>query len=191
VLDYWIFASAFLASAIAPGADTILILTKAINNPRSAFIAAAGIATAKAVMVSIIFFGLLALIQDNPALLFILKILGVGYLSFRAFKLWFSEQMPTSKQNSSGEFLSGFAIGFANPQPFAFYLSILPLVIQTTDLTWLLAIVLIGFMLVASFYVAIAQRLSSWLSRKVNLKVLNRSIALVFLVLAVIVLTRN
>jgi threonine/homoserine/homoserine lactone efflux protein len=51
--------------------------------------------------------------------------------------------------------------------------------------------VLIGFMLVASFYVAIAQRLSSWLSRKVNLKVLNRSIALVFLVLAVIVLTRN
>lgn len=191
MLDYWIFASAFFASAIAPGADTIFILSKAINNPRSAFIAAAGIATAKAVMVTTIFFGLLAFIQDNPALLFIFKILGAGYISFRAIKLWFSEKMPTSRQNSSGEFISGFAIGFANPQPFAFYLSIIPLVVQTTDLTWLLAIVLIGFMLVAGSYVAIAQRLSSWLSRKVNLKVLNRSIALVFLVLAVIVLTRN
>ena len=190
MLDYLLFMSAFIASAITPGADTFFVLTRAISSPRLAFIAAAGIAFAKALMVAFVFLGLAAVLQASPAILWGLKIFGAIFLLFRAYKLWIASDLPKVSAGRSGEFISGFAIGFSNPQPWAFYLSVIPLVINTTELPLLLAIVILGFMLVAALYVALAKKLSGWLRKMSNFQTINRLVAVIFFVLAVIVLTR-
>jgi hypothetical protein len=54
----------------------------------------------------------------------------------------------------------------------------------------LLAIVVIGFGLVSALYILLAGRLSNWLGQVANYQKVNRSLAIVFLVLAVIVVSR-
>jgi threonine/homoserine/homoserine lactone efflux protein len=189
VLDYLLFASAFLASAIPPGADTFLILSRAIESKRQAWIAAAGITTGKVLMVSAAFFGLANLIRDNAELLTVLKFLGAGFLVFRAVQLW-NATRSTKPSRGGSEYFAALAIGFSNPQPFAFYLSIIPAVVTQTFLPGLLAIVVIGFGLVSALYILLAGQLSNWLGQIANYQKVNRSLAIVFLVLAVIVVSR-
>lgn len=187
--DYLLFAGAFFASAIAPGADTFLILSRAIRDRKLAIAAAAGIMTGKVLMVSLAFFGLAALLQSNGELLLALKIIGASFLIYKAVRLWFAEKVqPRDRQGS--EFFAALAIGFSNPQPLAFYLAIMPVVVGTTQLPLLILIVVIGFSLVSALYIFLASRLSSWLEAGSNFQQVNRVLAIAFLVLAVIVVTR-
>ena len=188
--DYLLFATAFFAAAVAPGADTFLILSRAIENRRLALIAAAGITLAKLVMVTIAFVGLSVVLQSFPQILIALKIFGAGFLSFRAYKLWTAKAKDRSSVGSRGEFFAAFAIGFSNPQPFAFYLSIVPLVVGTTELPLLLVIVAVGFALVTLIYVSVAAALSKWLAVEKNYQLVNRLLAAVFLLLALVIIIR-
>lgn len=188
--DYLLFATAFFAAAVAPGADTFLILSKAIENRRLALIAGAGITVAKLVMVTIAFLGLSALLQSFPQVLVALKIFGAGFLSWRAYKLWTAKANNQESRRTGGEFFSAFAIGFSNPQPLAFYVSIVPLVVETTELPALLGIVAIGFSLVTLIYVLIATALTSWLKVEKNFQLINRLLAGVFLLLAAVIIIR-
>ena len=187
--DYLLFAGAFLASAIAPGADTLLILSRAISDKKLAIAAAAGITTGKVLMVSIAYLGLAALLQANSELLLALKILGARFLIYKAFRFWLADRVEPSDRKGS-EFLAAFAIGFSNPQPLAFYLSVVPVVVSTTQLPILIVVVIIGFSAVSALYILMASRISTWLANGSNVQVINKLLALVFLALAVIVLTR-
>lgn len=188
--DYLLFATAFFAAAVAPGADTFLILSKAIENRRLALIAGAGITLAKLVMVTIAFLGLSAVMTGFPAILIALKVFGASFLIWRAYRLWTSKSKVYQNRRSGSEFLSAFAIGFSNPQPFAFYLSIVPLVVATTELWMLLLIVAIGFAVVTLIYVSIAAGLSKWLAVEKNYQLINRLLAGVFLLLALVIIIR-
>ena len=187
--DYLLFAGAFLASAIAPGADTLLILSRAISDKKLAIAAAAGITTGKVLMVSIAYLGLAALLQANSELLLALKILGASFLIYKAFRFWLADKVEPSDRKGS-EFFAAFAIGFSNPQPLAFYLSVVPVVVSTTQLPILIVVVIIGFSAVSALYILMASRISTWLANGSNVQVINKLLALVFLALAVIVLTR-
>ena len=187
--DYLLFAGAFLASAIAPGADTLLILSRAISDKKLAIAAAAGITTGKVLMVSIAYLGLAALLQGNGELLWALKILGASFLIYKAFRYWLADSVEPRNRKGS-EFFSALAIGFSNPQPLAFYLSVLPVVVGTTQLPVLIGIVIIGFSAVSALYIFLASRISNWLANRANFRVVNKVLAIVFLGLAVIVLTR-
>lgn len=189
MVDYLLFTGAFLASAVAPGADTLLILSRAISSKNLAIAAAAGITTGKVLMVSLAYFGLAALLQSNAEFLLALKILGAGFLIYKAVRLWFAEKVQPLDRKGS-EFFAALAIGFSNPQPLAFYLAIMPVVIGTTQLPLLILIVVMGFSLVSAFYIFLAARLSNWLASGTNFQQVNRVLANAFLVLAVIVLTR-
>lgn len=187
--DYLLFASAFFASAVAPGADTFLILSRAITNKTLAIAAAAGITLGKVLMLTIAYLGLAALLQTSADLLLALKIFGAGFLTYKAWRLWSTNEL-VRRETKGGEFIAALAIGFSNPQPMAFYLSIVPLVVQTTELAGLALIVVGGFSAVAAIYIFLAGRLTSWLTQPANLRRVNRLLAVAFLALAVIVLTR-
>ena len=187
--DYLLFAGAFLASAIAPGADTFLILSRAISDKKLAIAAAAGITTGKVLMVSIAYLGLAALLQANGELLLVLKILGASFLIYKAFRFWSADRVEPRDRKGS-EFLAAFAIGFSNPQPLAFYLAVVPVVVSTTQLPLLIGIVILGFSTVSALYIFLASRISKWLDKESNFRVVNKVLALVFLALAVIVVTR-
>jgi threonine/homoserine/homoserine lactone efflux protein len=188
--DYLLFATAFFAAAIAPGADTLLILTKAITSKRLAVIAGAGITLGKILMVSIAYLGLSSLVDSFPAALIALKIFGAGFLLFKAYGMWRAQGPKQRESKGQGEFFAAFAIGFSNPQPFAFYLAIVPLVIGTTYLPILLGIVVLGFALVTFIYISLASALSVWIRSKSNYQLVNRVLAAIFVVLAIVIAIR-
>lgn len=188
--DYLLFTTAFFIAAVAPGADTFLILSRALTNRSAAWISGLAIAIAKMLMVSIAYLGLSAALLQLPALLVALKIFGASFLVWRAWKLWATKEIKTRDEGNGGSFLSAFAIGFSNPQPFAFYLSIVPVVVGTTELPILLLIVGLGFGLVTVIYALLSSILAGWLKTKNNIQFVNRILAAIFVLLALVILLR-
>ncbi|MEY2673597.1 MAG: hypothetical protein RLZZ514_162, partial [Actinomycetota bacterium] len=82
------FTVTYLVAAAAPGADTMLIVSRTVvGGWRSALRYAIGIAFAKTTMITLAFFGTSALLTANPAAYSVLKVLGAAFLLFMAFKL--------------------------------------------------------------------------------------------------------
>jgi homoserine/homoserine lactone efflux protein len=185
VTDYLLFATAFMASAIAPGADTFLIATRALESKAAAIWAALGITLAKMTMVTLVFFGVGAALQSAPWILVALKIFGVGFLLFRAWVLWTKVPGSTLARASGRDFVTGFTVGFSNPQPFAFYLSVMPAIIASTQVWPLLGIVSIGFAVVAGAYILATIPLQTWLKSSTNQRAVNRTLGLVFVLIAI------
>ena len=173
-----------MASAIAPGADTFLIATRAIESKSAAIWAALGITLAKMTMVTIVFVGVGAALQGAPWILVVLKICGVGFLLFRAWVLW--HKMPGKIQTLARgkDFATGFTVGFSNPQPFAFYLSVMPAIIAGTQVWALWLIVFAGFALVSATYILATVPLKNWLEATKNQIAVNRILSVVFVLLA-------
>ena len=91
--------------------------------------------------------------------------------------------------------LGGFLVGVSNPQPLLFYSSIVPIVVAKGlntfgDLLVLWAIVIVGFALITVFYMSVASVAKRWLDRSANRIVLNRFMAVLFALIAAIILTR-
>jgi threonine/homoserine/homoserine lactone efflux protein len=82
------------------------------------------------------------------------------------------------------DFATGFTVGFSNPQPFAFYLSVMPAVIGTAQIWALWIIVAIGFALVSATYILATVPLKGWLESAKNQVAINRVLSLVFVLLA-------
>jgi threonine/homoserine/homoserine lactone efflux protein len=204
------FAVAFLLAAGAPGADTMLIVSRTIVGGRgSALQYATGIVLAKTVMVSLAFYGSGVLLAHNPQLFVVLKTLGAGFLVFMAVRLWLAK--PNNDASASPKLsratatkparatatsvLGGFLVGVSNPQALLFYSSIVPIVVAKGlnsfgDLLVLWAIVIVGFALITVFYMSVASVAKRWLDRSANRIVLNRIMAVLFALIASIILTR-
>ena len=134
----------------------------------------------------------------NPQLFVILKILGAGFLLFMAVRLWLSK--PTDAQPAESakpssratSVLGGYLVGISNPQPLLFYSSIVPMVVTQGlngfgDLVILWLIVIIGFALITLFYMSLATVLKRWLDKAANRLRLNRAMAAVFVILALVI----
>ena len=196
------FTIAYLLAAGAPGADTMLIVSRTIVGGRaSALQYALGIALAKTTMISLAFFGIGALLAGNPQLFVILKTLGAGFLLFMALRLWLAKPTDasltaTTKTSSRAtSVLGGFLVGISNPQPLLFYSSIVPIVVAQglntfSDLVVLWLIVIIGFALITLFYMSLASVLKRWLDKAANRRILNRALAIVFVILALVIALR-
>ena len=192
------FAVAYLLAAGAPGTDTMLIVSRTIVGGKSSAIRyALGIALAKTTMVSLAFFGAGSLLSANPGLLTLLKWLGAGFLVFMAARLLFAKPKITNQTNRStaASVIGGYLVGISNPQPLMFYASIVPIVVADGltgwgDLLVLWLIVIFGFALITLFYMSIAQFANRWISRAENRVLVNRVMAGVFLVIALVIVTR-
>jgi threonine/homoserine/homoserine lactone efflux protein len=182
--DYLLFATAFMASAISPGADTFLIATRALESKAAAIRAAIGITLAKLSMVTIVFFGVTAAYQSAPWILILMKVFGVSFLLFRAWVLWKRVPGATGSKAPGRDFATGFAVGFSNPQPFAFYLSVMPAIIAGTQVWALWLIVFVGFALVSATYILATVPLKNWLEATKNQIAVNRTLSIVFVLLA-------
>jgi threonine/homoserine/homoserine lactone efflux protein len=195
------FAVAYLVAAGAPGTDTMLIVSRTIvGGWRSAVQYAIGIALAKTTMISLAFFGVAALVSANPQIFVILKALGAAFLLVLAVRLWLAkpqqrEDSAETTKSKSASVLGGYLVGVSNPQPLMFYTSIVPIVVAqglntVADLFVLWAIVIGGFALITWFYVALAGLVKNWLDRSTNRIILNRVMALIFVIIALVIAFR-
>ena len=189
--DYLLFTLAYLAAAMTPGADTMLVLSRALESQRKAWFAGAGIALAKVVLLVLSYFGATALLNENPGFLLAIKILGAGFLCYRAVVLWRRSKLtePPRSTSSWADFGLGFGTAFTNPQPLAFYLAIVPQVAFGTELWILGLIVLVGFGLVTLVYANLAKPISALLAKRGPM-VVNRTVAVLLLLVAGWILLR-
>jgi threonine/homoserine/homoserine lactone efflux protein len=182
---------AYLAAAIAPGADTTLVLTRALDSRGKAWLAGAGIAAAKVLLLAIAYLGASAFLIQNPELLLAAKFFGAGFLGYRALVLWRRSKLSKPPRESSAwaDFGLGFGTAFTNPQPLAFYLAIVPQVAATTNLGVLSLIVILGFALVTLVYSSLARPISSALTKR-GPGFVNRVVAVLLLLVAAWILLR-
>ena len=191
--SYVLFATIWFVAAATPGIDTMLLLTTSISTGwRSAVSISLGITLAKVLLLTLTYFGLTALLASNPEIFVLLKVFGCAFLLWRAFKLW------TSKLSISANPRTGFwpNLSFAftaavsNPQALLFYIAVVPQVAGSTNVLILNLIIAIGFPIISAIYIGLAVPIRGWISRGPNQRLVNRVIALVFVVLAFVLALR-
>ncbi len=131
-----LFAGVFAISAATPGADTMLILARALaGGPRAAAPLAAGITIAKLLMLTAAAAGVSAAAATLGTLFVALKVAGAAYLVWLGIRMWRrspTEAPPGATSTSVGPVrvaATGLALGLSNPQAIIFYVALLPAVI--------------------------------------------------------------
>jgi threonine/homoserine/homoserine lactone efflux protein len=190
---YLLFATIYLTAAATPGIDTMLLLGRTLDAGwRAAVPYSIGIAMAKMIMVAVSYFGLSALLSASPDIFFALKLLGAAVLIWRAYKTWTAG--PTRQVAVRDGFWpslsTAFVIGATNPTALMFYMAVVPQVSRETSVLGLAAIVVVGFGLVSLFYISLAQQIRAWINLGDNQRLVNRIVAIIFVVLALIVVAR-
>ena len=86
----FVFATATLA--ISPGPDNIFVLTQSIVNGKKYGLATvAGLMTGCIIHTTLVAFGVSEIINQNPKLFLIIKLLGAGYLLYLAYQVYKSD----------------------------------------------------------------------------------------------------
>ncbi len=191
--SYLLFTTIWFVAAATPGADTMLLLTTSLSTGwKSAIAISLGIIAAKIVLLTLAFFGLTALTGAVPAILVILKVFGCGFLLWRAYRLWQTKASAstTAKAGFWPNLSLAFSVGVTNPQALLFYVAVVPQVSHATNVWLLNAIIVVGFALISAFYIGLAAPIGAWIGRGTNQRLLNRAIALIFVVLSVVIALR-
>jgi threonine/homoserine/homoserine lactone efflux protein len=171
----------------------MLLLTSSLSRGARPTIAlAAGITTAKVVLLVFSFFGLNALLAAAPQVFDLLKFAGALFLLWRAFKSWRASAISQSQSKHGfwSSFAMAFTIAVSNPQALLFYIAVVPQVALETNLVVLCLIIMVGFTLISAFYILLAKPISTWITGGTNQRLLNKSIAIVYVCLAALVLVR-
>ncbi len=165
-----VFAGVFAVSAVAPGADTMLILARSLaGGPRAAAALAAGITIAKLVMLTGAAAGVSAAAATLGTMFVVLKIAGAAYLVWLGIRMW-RRRLPaaaplggtSTKVGPVRAAATGVALGLSNPQAIVFYVALLPAVITPgtgAGVYVVLAVVLCVVMAaVSAVYIALGSR---------------------------------
>ncbi|WP_266157157.1 LysE family translocator [Dyella silvatica] len=154
---YFIFALAFAASAAAPGPEIAALLSRSLSGRLvSSWPLALGIIMGKLLMLTAAVIGLTALLKVIGPFFLLLKCLGAAYLVWLGIKKWrHAGHLPLAnararQDRSLTDIGLGLAMTLSNPIAIAFYVALLPGVVQVSGLTLssylLLCAILIGVM---------------------------------------------
>jgi homoserine/homoserine lactone efflux protein len=190
---YLLFATIYFVAAATPGADTMLLIGRTLSSGwRAAVPYSLGITLAKTVMVTVAYFGLSALASLSPVVFAFLKSFGVGFLLYKAVRLWLAKPAEVGKARDG--FWRGlgaaFVVGASNPTALMFYIAVVPQVSAQTEPLWLAMIVIIGFFIVSLIYIGLASQIRNWISTGENQRLINRCVAVLFMAIAALVLAR-
>lgn len=128
-----------LVALISPGPDFIMTFRNTVFHSRKAgLMTALGIACGEVVHISYIVYGVGAIVAQTVWLLYLIKVLGSGYLiyigwkSLKAgtFNIQADSKKPRKTPSSFGAFSSGFLTNALNPKAILFFLSVFMVVIS-------------------------------------------------------------
>ena len=169
VHELFIFALIFAASAATPGPDTMTIFGRALSGGRfSAIPFTLGVVLAKLTLLTLVVLGLAALAQSFGQFFVILKLAGAAYLVWAGVRLWRKSGEPEAHdlapKVSWRDSLTGYALGISNPQAIAFYVALLPTIVDVQHLnlaTYLIlcAVLACTMLVIAAVYALLADRL--------------------------------
>lgn len=136
-----IFAGALFVAAGSPGPSIAALVARVVSAGWQGvlpFVAAMWIG--EAIWLSLAVWGLAAVAESLHLLFTVIKYLGVAYLLYLAWRMWFApveldaEALPQSR--SAGRlFAAGMAVTLGNPKIMVFYLALLPSIVDLTAVT--------------------------------------------------------
>jgi threonine/homoserine/homoserine lactone efflux protein len=184
-----IFAGALLIAAGWPGPSVAALVARVIARGwRDVVPFAAAMWIGEALWLTLAVSGLAALAEAMHGAFVVVKYLGVAYLLYLAWKMWFAPVGLTSDGSAprSGSpirmFLAGLAVTLGNPKIMVFYLALLPAIIDLAGVTLVAWVELTSIMLVILAaidvaYIVLAARARRLLRSPRALRIANRASA--------------
>lgn len=177
----------FIAAAI-PGPGITAIVARALGSGfRETFFMGLGLVLGDMTYLTAVVLGLAFVAQTFTEIFIAIKIAGVLYLGYIAWKLWtaglISTDVSAKKSTSPGmSFLSGLLVTLGNPKTMLFYVALVPTLIDLDsiglpDYALLLAATFVVLLAVLIPYMLLASRARSFLKKPKALQVLNRAAA--------------
>ncbi|WP_336036022.1 LysE family translocator [Halobacterium yunchengense] len=121
------FLAAAVALVLAPGPDTVLVLSAgAADGRRAGVTAALGVSAGVLVHTALVAVGLAAVLAASPAAFAALKVAGGAYLCWLGARTLADGGGPTADRDVPRPFVSGFATNVLNPKVAVFFLAFLP-----------------------------------------------------------------
>jgi threonine/homoserine/homoserine lactone efflux protein len=197
-----IFFAASIALALAPGPDNIFVLTQSVIHGRVAgLLVTLGLCTGILVHTTAVSLGVAAVFQTSALAFNSLKMLGVAYLlylAWRAFRTGASD-IPQSHNSGAGRsrlYARGVLMNVTNPKVVIFFLAFLPQFADpergslTLQLLYLGAVFVVATLIVFGSVAWTAGFLGDWLrtSKRAQI-VMNRVAGTVFVALALWLVT--
>jgi threonine/homoserine/homoserine lactone efflux protein len=168
--DLIVFAGIFVLAVASPGPAVVALLARTLARGRKGSgPLIAGLILGDLVWLSAAALGMAAIAAALGSLFFLVRLAGAAYLLYLAWKLWtaptalgHAAELPESG-SAFGLFGSGLAISMGNPKTMAFYLALLPTIIDLPRLTAagfaeLSVIIVVVMALVLGAYVGLAHR---------------------------------
>jgi threonine/homoserine/homoserine lactone efflux protein len=182
-----IFAGALLIAAGSPGPSIAALVARVISRGwRDVVPFAAAMWVGEALWLTLAVYGLAALADALHWAFVVVKYLGVAYLLYLAWKMWFAPVAPPPENAAprSGScarmFLAGLAVTLGNPKIMVFYLALLPTIIDLAGITLMAWLELTCTMLVILAaidvaYIVLAARARRLLRSPRALRIANRA----------------
>lgn len=140
--EYLIFLFAFAASAAAPGPEIAAVVSRSLSHGvRSSAPLAIGLIAGKLAMLTAAIVGVAALLKVVDPFFLVLKLAGGAYLIWLGVKKWrrAGRVLAETEASSAGSFAKevglGLAMTLSNPLAIAFYVAMLPGVIDVAGVT--------------------------------------------------------
>ena len=182
-----VFTSALIVASAAPGPGIIALVARVIGTGvHGAAAYAAGFVIGDLVWLTVAILGLAVVAQAFSAVFLVIKYVGAAYLIYLAYRMWTAparaiEVTADDRREGRGRlFLTGLAISLGNPKVMAFYVALLPSLIDVTRVglvgfAELVAICLVVLTVVLSVYVIAAARARALFTSARAMRLLNRT----------------
>ena len=137
-----VFAGALIVAAGSPGPSIAALVSRVLTRGwRDVLPFAAAMWIGEAIWLTMAVYGLAALAESLHWAFVTLKYLGVAYLLYLAWKMWFApveieaEKAEGRPKSALRMFLAGLAVTLGNPKIMVFYLALLPTIIDLAGVT--------------------------------------------------------
>lgn len=182
-----VFATAYTLAVASPGPGVTALVARVLGRGLAgapAYIA--GFVVGDLVWFTVAALGLAAVAQTWATAFLVIKWLGVAYLLWLAYRMWTAPAEPVDlaperggASNAGELFLAGLALTLGNPKVMAFFLALLPTIVDLeglsavafAELVALIAVILSGVM---AGYALLAQRARRFVADPRAMRAVNR-----------------
>ncbi|WP_454918942.1 LysE family translocator [Xanthobacter sediminis] len=181
-----LFAAVLTLGAASPGPAVAALVARTLARGRAGSLAfILGLATGDIVWLAAAALGLAALAVALGSLFFVVRLAGAAYLLLMAWRLWTApaaapeETILPRRQSAFGLYGAGLALALGNPKTMAFYLALLPTLMDLNAISMLgfgemSGIILVVLTAVFAGYVHLADRARRFIASRSALRMLNR-----------------
>lgn len=198
------YATALAIAALIPGPGMTTLIARSVSGGAvTGFCVLSGLILGDLIYLSFAVFGLALIAEHLNTLFIVIRWASALYLSYLAWQFWFAEhqsldiQQKVRKKDLISAGMSGLTITLGNPKTIAFYLALLPLVIQLDAITlqsWglvLIPVTVLVLLSIGAVYIAGAIHIRRFLSQLQAQRLLFRSAAIMMLSAAGLMLSRS